>query len=231
MKNQRKMKELPMKLENKVALVTGGSRGIGAAIALKLSEEGATVALTYVKGAAAAEEIVKKIKSKGGRAIALQADSADEVAVANAVELTVRTYGKLDILVNSAGVAINGTIDGERDEAALAHQFKVNVHGLAAAVKAASKHLPDNGRIINIGSVISSQIKWAGSADYAATKAAVGAFTRGWAWDLGKRGITVNNVAPGPIDTDMNPANGDIAAMIKPLIALGRYGRPEEVAA
>jgi len=219
-----------MKLENKVALVTGGSRGIGAAIALKLAEEGATVALTYAKSAAAAEEIVKKIKSRGGRAMALQADSANEDAVTAAVELTVRSYGKLDILVNSAGVASYAAIDGEVNKADIEHLYRVNVFGVSAAVRAAVKHLPNNGRIINIGSVAGDQIKFGGAADYAATKGAVGALTRGWARDLGPKGITVNNVQPGPINTDMNPADSELAKTLLPLLSLGRYGRPEEVA-
>ena len=219
-----------MKLENKVALVTGGSRGIGAAIALRLAEEGATVALTYVKGAEAAEAIVKKIKTRGGRAMALQADSADENAVAAAVELSVRSYGKLDILVNSAGVAAYGAVDGEINKVEIERLYRVNVFGVSAAVRAAAKHLPQGGRIINIGSVLGDQIKMAAVADYSATKAAVAALTGGWARDLGPRGITVNTVQPGPIDTDMNPADGPMVDKVLPLIALGRYGRPEEVA-
>jgi 3-oxoacyl-[acyl-carrier protein] reductase len=219
-----------MKLENKVALVTGGSRGIGAAIALKLAEEGATVALTYVKGAGPAEDVVKKIKARGGRAMALQADSADENAVAAAVELTVRSYGKLDILVNSAGVAAQAPIDGEYNKAEIERLYRVNVFGVSAAVRAAVKHLPKDGRIINIGSVVGDQTKFGGIADYSATKAAVHALTRGWARDLGPKGITVNTVQPGPINTDMNPVDGPFAEYALPSVALGRYGRAEEVA-
>lgn len=219
-----------MKLENKVALVTGGSRGIGAAIALKLAEEGATVALTYVKGAGPAEEIVRKIKSRGGRAMALQADAADENAIAAAVELAVRSYGKLDILVNSAGVAAMGPIDGEYNKVDMERMYKINVFGVSAAVRAAVKHLPKEGRIINIGSVVGDQTKFAGAADYSATKAAVHALTRGWARDLGAKGITVNTLQPGPIATDMNPVDGPFAQHVMGGLALGRYGRVEEVA-
>lgn len=221
-----------MKLTNQVALVTGGSRGIGAAIAMRLAAEGAAVAITYVKGKQEAEAVVGAIERAGGKAIAIQADSGDSHAVAAAVEQTVRTFGRLDILVNNAGVFITGAVDGpESNVVGFDRQFAVNVGGVAAAVRAAVKHLREGGRIITIGSVAASHTPWPGMGDYAATKAAVAAYTRGWARDLGPKGITVNTVQPGPIDTDMNPAGGDFAAAAKTATALGRYGRPDEVAA
>jgi 3-oxoacyl-[acyl-carrier protein] reductase len=220
-----------MKLENKVALVTGGSRGIGAAIAVRLAEEGAAVALTYFNSAEQAEEVVAKIRAKKGRAIALRANSGNSQEVADAVELTVKEFGKLDILVNNSGVFIAGGIDENKThEEDFEHQLAVNVTGVVAAVKAAAKHLKEGGRVITIGSILGFRSPWVGIADYSATKAAVAAYSRGWARDLGPRGITVNTIQPGPIDTDMNPANAEIAISQREQTALKRYGRPEEVA-
>jgi len=219
-------------LVNKIALVTGGSRGIGAAIVRKLANDGADVAFTYISSKEKALALVSEIEAIGRKAFAIQADSADTKAVENAVEETVKTFGKLDILVNSAGVFVTGNVDSTAlDIEALQRQFAVNVTGVAAAVRAASQHLGEGGRIITIGSVLGTSVAFPGLADYAATKGAVAIYTRGWARDLGKKGITVNNVQPGPIDTEMNPADGDMAAHFSTMTALGRYGKVEEVAA
>ena len=220
------------KLTDKVALVTGGSRGIGAAIAKHLAAEGAAVAITYVNGKQKADGVVAEIKEAGGNAIAIQADSGDPEAVRAAVEETARALKRLDILVNNAGVFVTGTVDDPSNEVSkFDRQFAVNVGGVAAAVRAAAKFIGDGGRIISVGSVLGSHVPFPGLADYSATKAAVATYTKGWARDFGPKGITVNTVQPGPIDTDMNPADGDFAALVKATSPLGRYGRPEEVAA
>jgi len=220
------------KLTGKVALVTGGSRGIGAAIAKRLADEGATVAITYVNGKQKADEVVDTIKREGGSAIAIRADSGDPQAIAAAVEETARTLKRLDILVNNAGVFVTSPVGNpERNLAEFDRQLAINVGGVAAAVHAAVKFLGEGGRIISIGSIGGDRSPFPGIADYSATKAAVAGYTRGWARDLGPKGITVNIVQPGPIATDMNPADSDFAAILKPGIALGRYGQPEEVAA
>jgi 3-oxoacyl-[acyl-carrier protein] reductase len=220
------------KLTGKVALVTGGSRGIGAAIAKRLAAEGAAVAITYVNGKQKADGVVEEIKGAGGNAIAIQADSGDPEAVRSAVEETARILKRLDILVNNAGVFVTGTVDDPSNEVSkFDRQFAVNVGGVAAAVRSAAKFIGDGGRIISVGSVLGSHVPFPGLADYSATKAAVATYTKGWARDFGPKGITVNTVQPGPIDTDMNPAVGDFAALVTASSPLGRYGRPEEVAA
>jgi len=220
-------------LKGKVALVTGGSRGIGAAIALALAEEGADVVISYASSAAKADSVVRELKSKGVRAQAFEADQANEREVEDLVKKVAQQFGRLDILVNNAGVFTTGVVhDGANNRAELERQFAVNVGGVAAAVRAASGVLKKGGRIISIGSVLGDTSPWPGVADYSATKAAVAAYTRGWARDLGPKGITVNDVQPGPIDTDMNPANnGEFAEAQKATTALGRFGKPEEVAA
>ena len=219
-------------LSGKSAVVTGGSRGIGAAIAKRLAADGAKVAITYVNGKDKAEAVVKEIKAQGGEAVAIQADSADRKAVAAAVAQTAKQFGRLDILVNNAGVAVLGANGTEAEIAAnLDRQFAVNVHGVAAAVDAAAKVINDNGRIITIGSIMGDRAMFAGASGYAATKAAVAGYSRGWAHDFGARGVTVNTVQPGPIDTDMNPDNTDMANMLKSGLPLKRYGKVEEIAA
>ena len=220
------------KLEGKVALVTGGSRGMGAAIARRLAEDGADVAISYAASAEKAEANVRELEVKGVRAAAFKADQADPAQVEGLVKAVVEHFGRLDILVNSAGVFVTGLVgDPATDMAALQRQFAINVGGVAAAVRAAALYLGERGRIISIGSGAGSHSPWRGIADYSATKAAVAAYTRGWARDLGSKGITVNVIQPGPIDTDMNPANGALAEVQKAGTALGRYGKPEEVAA
>src|SRR5881396_3669716 len=218
------------KLEGKIALITGGSRGIGAAIAKRLAADGASVAITYTKGAAAAASVVKEIEGAGGKAFAIQADAADADAVQAAVEKTVATFGRLDVLVNNAGTAIPKTFE----EATLEEMDRVidiNVRGVFVATQAALKHMKSGSRIIMIGSAVGERVAAPGLVPYAGTKGAVKMFSQALAREIGSRGITVNNVQPGPIDTDLNPAAGDWAAPQKAATSLNRYGHVDEVAA
>src|SRR3989440_9312741 len=217
-------------LTNKTALVTGASRGIGAAIAKRLAADGASVAITYTKGADAAARVVKDIEGAGGKAIAIQADATDAKAVSAAVEKTVKTFGGLDILVNNAGTAIPKPFE-EATLEELDRMIDLNVRGVFIATQAALKHLRDGGRIVSIGSCVGERMMTPGLAAYSATKGAVKMFTQGLSREVGPRGITVNNVQPGPIDTDLNPADGDWADMLRKLMALPRYGSGDEVAA
>jgi 3-oxoacyl-[acyl-carrier protein] reductase len=218
------------KLSNKVALVTGGSRGIGAGIARRLSADGASVAVTYTKGADAASALVKEIEKTGAKAIAIQADAVDAAAVTAAVEKTVATFGRLDVLVSNAGTAVPKTFE-ETTLEEIDHLFAVNVRGTIVATLAALKHLKSGGRIITIGSCVGERVLTPGLVAYSATKGAIKMFVQGLAREVGGRGITVNNVQPGPIDTDLNPASGDWAVPQKANTALNRYGHVEEVAA
>ncbi len=199
------------KLSGKVALVTGGSRGIGAASARALADEGASVAISYVASPDKAEAVVQELKAK-------------DVA---------RDFGRLDILVNNAGVAVGGPVDDANpDTAALARQDAVNVHGVVTAIRAASQLMGEGGRIVTIGSFLATRASFPGLADYTATKAAIVGYSKGAARDLGPRGITVNVVQPGSIDTDMNPKDGgEFAETQRSLHALQRFGKPEEIAA
>jgi len=218
------------KLSGKAALVTGGTRGIGAAIARALAEDGADVAISYVSSPEKAKALVRELQEKGVRAVAFQADQARTSEVAALVHKVADHFGHLDILVNNAGVFITGPV-GEVTDSQVDKQFAINVGGVNAAVREAAKLMTDGGRIISIGSMAAESSPWPGISDYSATKAAVAAYTRGWARDLGPKGITVNVVEPGPIDTDMNPATGDFSTAQKAGTALGRFGRPEEVGA
>ncbi len=217
-------------LTEKVALVTGGSRGIGAAIAKRLAADGASVAITYAKDASAASAVVKAIELDGGKALAIQADAADVEAVNGAVEKTVAAFGRLDVLVNNAGTAIPKTFE-ETTLEDMDRMIDINVRGTLAATQAALKHMKSGARIIMIGSCVGERILTPGLVAYSATKGAVKMFSQGLSREVGKRGITVNNVQPGPIDTDLNPAAGDWAAPQKAATALDRYGRVDEVAA
>jgi 3-oxoacyl-[acyl-carrier protein] reductase len=222
------------KLKGKIALVTGGSRGIGAAIIRKLAEDGADVAFTYVSegSAAKANEIVAALEKKGTKALAIKADSGNVTEIINAVNQTVAHFGKLDILVNNAAIWIIGSLDQAEEMAdQYTKQLDVNVRAIPAAIRAAAKVMPDGGRIIIIGSVAGAFQGTPNLTEYGATKAAAAAYGRGYAWDLGSRNITVNTVQPGPIDTDMNPATSEFAAVMKSKTALGRYGSADEVAA
>ncbi len=217
-------------LTNKSALVTGGSRGIGAAIAKRLAADGANVAITYARGANAAAEVVKAIEASGGKAVAIQADATDATAVTAAVEATVAAFGRLDVLVNNAGTAIPKPFE----EATLEEMDQViglNLRGVFVATQAALKHLGSGGRIINIGSCVGERMGTPGLVAYSATKGAVKMFTQGLSREVGPRGITVNNIQPGPIDTDLNPAAGDWATPQIENTALKRYGHVEDIAA
>lgn len=221
------------KLSGKVALVTGGSRGIGAASARALADEGADIAISYVASSAKAEAVVEELKSKGVRARAFKADQASESEVERLVRDVAKEFGRLDILVNNAGVATSAAVDDPNsDSAALARQDAINVHGVITAIRTASKLMGEGGRIVTIGSGIATRASFPGLADYAATKAAIIGYSKGAARDLGPRGITVNVLQPGSIDTDMNPKDGgDFAEAQRSQHALQRYGTAEEVAA
>ena len=218
------------KLEGKIALITGGSRGIGAAIAKRLAADGANVAITYTKGADAAASVVKEIERVGRKAIAIQADAADAEAVKAAVEKTVATLGGLDVLVNNAGTAIPKKFE-ETTLEEMDRMIDINIRGAFVATQAALKHMKDGGRIIMIGSCVGERMMTPGLVPYSATKGAVKMFTQGLSREVGNRGITVNNIQPGPIDTELNPAAGEWAAPQKANTALNRYGSVDDVAA
>jgi len=218
------------KLEGKIALITGGSRGIGAAIAKRLAADGAKVAITYTKGADAAASVIKEIERAGGKAIAIQADAADARAGQAAVEKTVASFGRLDVLVNNAGTAIPKTFE-ETTVEEIDRVLNINVRGVFLATQAALKHMNSGGRIIMIGSAVGERVLVPGLVPYAATKGAVKIFTQALSREVGSRGITVNNVQPGPIDTELNPASGDWAVPQKAATSLNRYGHVDEIAA
>ena len=217
-------------LAKKVALVTGGSRGIGAAIAKRLAADGASVVITYAKDASAASAVVKAIESGGGSAVAIQADAADATAVKDAVEKAAAIFGRLDVLVNNAGTAIPKPF-AETTLEEIDRVININIRGVFLTSQAALKHMNDGGRIINIGSAVGERVQVPGLVPYAATKGAVKIFTQALSREVGSRGITVNNVQPGPIDTDLNPASGDWAVPQKAVTALNRYGSVDEIAA
>jgi 3-oxoacyl-[acyl-carrier protein] reductase len=217
-------------LSGKSAIVTGGSRGIGAAIASRLAKDGADVAITYSSSPDRAEKIVDEIVKEGGKALAIKADAADQLVVRAAVQEAAKKFGKIDILVNNAGVLALGKIADfpvEDFEKALS----VNVRSVFTAIQEALRHMPDGGRIITIGSVNSERMPFEGGSVYALTKGAVASFTKGLARDLGARKITVNNIQPGPVDTEANPASGPFAETMLGLMALKRYAHAEEIAA
>lgn len=216
-------------LNGKVALIQGGSRGIGAAIVQRLAAEGAAVAFTYVSSAAKAEALRDSITANGGKALAIKADSVDAEAIRSAVNATVQTFGRLDILVNNAGVLAVAPLDEFKLED-FDQTLAINVRSVFIATQEAARHMGEGGRIINIGSTNADRMPFAGGGPYAMSKAALVGLTKGLARDLGPRGITINNVQPGPVDTDMNPAHGDFAESLIPLMAVGRYGTAEEIA-
>ena len=218
-------------LKGKVALVTGGSRGIGAATARALADEGADVAISYSASAAKAEEVVRDLQAKGVKAKAYKADQANKTEVDRLVRDVAKEFGRLDVLVNNAGVFNAGPLDGGNDVSGYDRQYAVNVEGVITAIRTASKLMGEGGRIITIGSGIATRASFPGVADYAASKAAIVGYTKGAARDLGPRAITVNVLQPGSIDTDMNPDEGDFADVQRGMHALGRYGKPEEIAA
>lgn len=219
------------KFNNKVALVTGGSRGIGAGIVKRLAKDGANVAFTYINSADKADALVKEVEAYGVSALAIQADSGDSNAISAAIKTAAQKFGKIDILVNSAGVFVTGQVDDlAADLSSFDRQIDVNVKGVVAAVRTAIPYIPNGGRIITIGSTGAHRSPYPGISDYVATKAAVAAYTRGWSRDLGAKGITVNTIQPGLIDTDMNPADGEFSAYMLQSVALGHYGKPEDIA-
>ncbi len=219
-------------LKGRVALVTGGSRGIGAATARALAGQGADVAIGYTAAADKAKEVVRDIEEAGRRGAAYQADQADPVQVTALVAKVVEDFGRLDVLVNNAGVITHGVL-GERgaDPGELEHMYDVNLGGVVAAVRSAAPVLEEGGRIITIGSNLSARTGFPGMADYAATKAAVIGYSKGAARDLAPRGITVNVIRSGSVGTDMNPEDGPSADAQRAANAMGRFGRPEEIAA
>jgi 3-oxoacyl-[acyl-carrier protein] reductase len=216
-------------LSGKVAFIQGGSRGIGAAIARRLAADGAAVAISYASAADKAQALVGEIEAAGGRAISIRADSADASAVAAAIRSAVDTMGRLDILVNNAGTLAIAPLDQfSLDD--FDRTLAINVRSVFVATQEAARHMADGGRVINIGSINAERMPFAGGAPYAMSKAALVGLTRGLARDLGPRGITVNNVQPGPVDTEMNPDAGDFAESLKGMMALGRYGTTDEIA-
>ena len=218
-------------LQGKVAIVTGGTRGIGAAIVQRLAEDGAAVGFSYVASPDKAMALQNQIEAAGGRALAIKADAADPAQVAQFILEVKEKFGRVDILVNSAGLSLTGAIDDPSpDLAEFERQFAVNVTAVATAVRTALPFMGQGGRIVNIGTVFAERSPLPGFGDYAASKGAIAAYTRSWARDLGPRGITVNVVQPGPIDTEMNPATSDHAPLLSGMTALGRYGRPDEIA-
>jgi len=216
-------------LQGQRALVTGASRGIGAEIVRRLAADGATVAFTYGSSAAEAEKLVAEVTGGGGKVVAIQADSADPEQVAASVDETVAELGGLDILVNNAGVASIADIESF-SLTDFDRLVAINIRAVFVATQRAVPHLGAGGRIINIGSINAERVPGPGLAAYAMTKGAVASLTRGLARELGPRGITVNNVQPGPIATDMNPETGEFAEAAKQVMALGRYGHPRDIA-
>ncbi len=218
-------------LAGKIALVTGGSRGLGAATALELAAQGATVALSYSASEDRAKEVVARIEAAGGTAAAFKADQAVESEVVGLIAAVVERFGKLNILVNNAGIFEAGAIDETVDTSRFERQVAINYQAVVAAIREASRVMGESGRIITLSSGLASHASWPGIADYAATKSAIEGYTRGASRDLGPKGITVNAIGTGSIDTEMNPSDGPLAEYQKAATALGRYGRPEEIAA
>ena len=217
-------------LTGKVAFIHGGSRGIGAASARRLAREGATVAIGYASSAIAAEALAEEIKAAGGQAIAVKADATDAQALTAAINGVAERFGRLDILVNSAGVLHVGPTE-EFSLADFDRTLAVNVRSVFVASQAAARHMREGGRIINIGSTNAQRVPFTGGAAYAMSKSALIGLVKGMARDLGPRGITVNNVAPGPVDTDMNPADTDFGAGLHGLMAVPRHAKADEIAA
>jgi len=223
------MSTISLPLSGKTALVTGGSRSIGAAIAIQLAADGAAVAITYSSSPDKAAMVIKEIEAAGGAAIAIQADAGDPQAVRAAVNQTVERFGGIDILVNNAGIALGGPI-GEITFEDYQRMIAVNVTGVFLATQEASRHMKSGGRIIHIGSSMVRYAAFPTASLYTLTKGAVAGFNRSLVRDLGPRGITVNTVHPGPTDTDMNPDGGPVSKIVGPGMAIGRYGKPAEIA-
>ncbi|GAA2911510.1 SDR family oxidoreductase [Streptomyces thioluteus] len=216
-------------MNGKVALVTGGSRGIGRAVVRRLAADGADVAFTYRSDEAAAADVVAEVKALGRRVLAVRADAASAEAARSAVETAVSEFGRLDVLVNNAGAGALGPI-GDMSLADVDHVIAVNIRGVYLVTQAAVAHLGEGGRVITIGSCMAERAAFPGGTLYATSKAALVGLTKALARELGPAGVTANLVHPGPIDTDMNPADGESAPVQAALTAVGRYGRPSEVA-
>ncbi|KYF50028.1 oxidoreductase [Sorangium cellulosum] len=219
-----------LELAGKVALVTGGSRGIGAAIARRLARGGADVAVTYVSAAERARAVVGEVEAAGRRGLAIAADSADSAAVVGAVERTVAELGRIDILVNNAGIALMGPLEAVTLDD-VDRTLAIHVRSVFLASQAAARHMGAGGRIVSIGSCLAERAPGPGTTLYSMSKAALVGLTKGLARDVGPRGITANLVQPGPIDTDMNPADGPGADGQRSLLALGHYGSADDIAA
>ncbi|MFI1935506.1 SDR family NAD(P)-dependent oxidoreductase [Streptomyces sp. NPDC020330] len=219
----------PAGLPARAALVTGGSRGIGAAIALRLAQDGADVAVTYVQDEAAARAVVAKIEGFGRRGVALRCDAADAEAAADAVHRAADALGRLDILVNNAGIGVLGPISGLAGPE-VDRTLAVNVRAVFLACRAAAERLADGGRIVSVGSALSRYVGGPGSTLYGLSKSALVGLTKPLARELGPRGITVNLIQPGPVDTELNPSDGPFAEGQRAATALGRFGTTEEVA-
>jgi 3-oxoacyl-[acyl-carrier protein] reductase len=220
-----------LNLEGKIALVTGGSRGIGAAVARQLAELGAIVAISFTANAEKANEVVSAIEAAGGRAKAFQADQADEHQVIKLIDSVVSTLGRLDILVNNAGVFETGSIVETTDTSRFDRQVAINIGGVITGIRAASRVMTEGGRIVSMSSGLAALVGVPGLADYAATKAAIEGYTKGVARELGPRGITVNVIRVGSVNTDMNPEDGPFSDWQKNANALGRFARPQEISA
>ena len=217
------------RLQNKIALITGGGRGMGANITRRLAAEGASVVLTYSQSKTKAEAVAEEINKSGGKAIAIKADSADTQAVTDAVKTTISEFGRIDILVSNAGIYIGKDFSDHTLED-YEHIMAVNVRAVYVAALAAVDHLPAGGRIITIGSNMADQAGGPKTTLYTMSKSALQGFTRGLARDLGAKKITVNLIQPGPIDTDMNPANTEFGEIMRSRIALGQYGTGDDIA-
>ncbi|GAA2566688.1 MULTISPECIES: SDR family NAD(P)-dependent oxidoreductase [Streptomyces] len=227
--NTKSLAHFPAPLSGRTALVTGGSRGIGAATALRLAREGADVALTYVNGKDAAEDVVRAVEALGRRAVALRSDAADAEEAAGAVERAQAFGGGLDVLVNNAGLGLLGPVESF-SVADVDRLLAVNVRGVFLTSQAAASRMSDGGRIITVGTCMSQRVPGPGGTLYTMSKSALIGLTKALARELAPRGITANIVHPGPIDTDMNPADGPFADAQAALTALGRFGTADEVA-
>lgn len=217
-------------LSNKIAFVQGGSRGIGAAIVSKLAEQGATVAFTYANSDQAANRLVDELSANGLKVIAIKADSSSSQEIIDAINKIVAEFGKIDILVNNVGIFIMNKIQDVTLEE-IEKIMAVNIKSVIIASHEVAQHMPDYGRIINIGSINAERVPSAGLTLYSMTKSAIKGLTKGMARDLGERFITVNNIQPGPVDTDMNPADGEMASSLIDIMAIKRYGYKNEIAA
>ncbi|WP_171170782.1 SDR family oxidoreductase [Streptomyces sp. I05A-00742] len=220
---------VPLDFDGKAALVTGGSRGIGRAVVLRLAAGGADVAFTYQSNERAAEDVVAEVKALGRRVLAVRADAADAAAADGVVEAAVAEFGRLDILVNNAGAGVLGPI-GELSLEDIDRVLAVNIRGVYLTTRAAIAHLGEGGRIIMIGSCMTERVPFPGGTLYTTSKTALTGLTKALARELGPSGVTANIVHPGPVDTEMNPADGPYAEAQAALTAVGRYGRPAEVA-